>query len=138
MIEVGTLIENYREWLGVRFLHQGRSRLGCDCLGFVAGGAAEVGSSVFLDNLPIDYGRDPQAILLEKLEALTRKIELQAGCLITIQWPQTKFASHGAIYTGTSIIHAYAGNSKVIETTYGRQWIARTTAAWAIPLVKYS
>jgi cell wall-associated NlpC family hydrolase len=137
MINVGDLIDNYRTWLGVRFLHQGRSRLGCDCLGYIAAGAAEIGSPVFLDNLPINYGRDPQSLLLEKLERLTRKIDLQPGCLVTVQWPNTPFASHGAIYTGTTLLHSYQASGKVIEATYGRQWVARTTGAWAIPLVAY-
>jgi cell wall-associated NlpC family hydrolase len=138
-IDVQTLIDNYREWAvaGVRFLHQGRSRFGADCLGLIAAGAAEVGSSVFLSHLPINYGRDPQAILMQKLESLTRRIELQPGALVTIKWPLAEFASHAAIFTGRSIIHSYQSNGKVVEHSYGKQWIARTDSIWAIPLVRY-
>lgn len=138
MISPHQLIENCREWVGVPFLHQGRNRFGADCLGFIAASAAEAGSGVFLENLPINYARNPQSLLLDKLERLTRRVELQPGCLITIKWPLTPVASHAAIYTGTSIIHSYEANRKVIEHGYARQWIARTDSIWAIPLVAYT
>lgn len=137
IIEPESLIANYREWIGIRFLHQGRSRLGVDCLGFIAAGAAEVGSNVFLDHLPPNYGRDPQSILIEGLEKLTRKIDLQPGALVTVRWPLTQFASHAMIYTGESIVHAFQSVGRVVETQFGDQWRSRMTAAWAIPLVKY-
>jgi cell wall-associated NlpC family hydrolase len=136
-IAVHDLVENYRSWLHVKFLHQGRTRLGADCLGFIAAGANEVGSSLFLDNLPINYARNPQSLLLDSLEQLTRKIDLQPGALIAIKWPFTQVASHAAIYTGTSIIHSYEANREVIEHGYVQPWIARTDSVWAIPLVKY-
>lgn len=137
MILPHDLIENYREWLGVKFLHQGRTRLGADCLGFIAAGAAEVGSTVFLKHLPINYARNPQSLLLDKLELLTRKIDLQPGALLTVRWPGDKFASHGSIFTGSTIIHCYEANRKVIEHSYSGAWVARTTSIWAIPLVRY-
>lgn len=136
-IAVHDLIENYRQWLGVPFLHQGRSRLGADCLGFIAAGAAEEGSHLFLDNLPVNYARSPQRLLLDKLESLTHQIAIQPGALITIRWPGDAFASHGAIYTGTSMIHCYEANRRVVEHGYAGPWVARTTSIWAIPLVKY-
>lgn len=138
MIGVDELLCNYRTWLGVKFLHQGRTRLGCDCLGFIAAGANEVGSSIFLEQLPGNYARNPQSLLLEKLGELTRKIDEQPGALITVQWPLHEFASHGAVLTreGT-IIHCNQPNGKVVEHTYGGQWRQRTHSIWAIPLVIY-
>lgn len=137
LVDVHTLVENYRSWLGVKFLHQGRSRFGADCLGFIAAGANEVGSPLFLDNLPINYARNPQSLLLDSLEQLTRTIDLQPGALVTIKWPQTKVASHAAIYTGSTIIHSYESNGEVVEHIYAKQWVARTDSIWAIPLVAY-
>lgn len=137
MIEPDALVCNYRTWLGVKFLHQGRTRLGCDCLGFIAGGAAELGSSVFLDHLPLNYARNPQSLLLDRLEILSRRVKLQAGALITIKWPLHQYASHAAIYTGSTLIHSYQANGKVVEHGYREPWISRTDSIWAIPLVIY-
>jgi cell wall-associated NlpC family hydrolase len=137
MISVPRLVKEARSWVGVRFLHQGRSRYGVDCLGFIASVLNDLGSSVLLDHLPADYGRDPQSLLLQGLEGLCRQIPLQPGALIAIQFPLTPFPSHAAIYTGESIVHSLQSNGKVIETSYGAPWTFHTRSIWALPLVVY-
>lgn len=136
MIEPDAVIAQAREWLGVRFLHQGRNRFGCDCSGFFAGLMHELGSDEILDRLPRAYSRSG-VDLIPTLEQLSRPIELQPAALIAVQWPQTKNASHVALYTGTSVIHATEGNGKVVEHGYVRQWVDRTVSIWALPLVVY-
>ncbi len=131
------LIAQAREWVGVKFLHQGRTRLGCDCLGLIAGVLGELGDTVALAALPQGYGRDPQAQLLERLTSTTTIAPLQAGVLLLIQWPQTEFPSHAAIYTGSSMIHSYAAVGKVVEHGYREPWVRRTVSVWALPSVAY-
>lgn len=137
MIPAAALIAQAREWVGVPFVHQGRSRVGADCLGSVAAIAAELGSRVLLQHLPCNYGRNPQALLIEGLTNLCRNIELEPAALILFQFPQAKFPSHAAIYTGESIIHAFERVGKVVETSYGQPWLRLTHSVWALPLVVY-
>jgi cell wall-associated NlpC family hydrolase len=137
VISTAEVIDNARSWLGVRFLHQGRSRYGADCLGFIAAMLHELGSDVFLTHLPHNYARSPQSLLIDGLTQLTCEIPLQAGALVLIKWPQTTDPSHAALYTGTSLIHCFATQGKVLEHGYRGPWVARTASVWALPLVSY-
>lgn len=138
MIPAAALIAQARQWVGVPFIHQGRARHGADCLGFVAAMAAELGSRVLLEHLPGNYARDPQARLLNGMTDLCRTIDLEPAALVLFQFPQSKFPSHAAIYTGESIIHAFARVGKVVETTYGQPWLRLAHSVWALPLVVYT
>jgi cell wall-associated NlpC family hydrolase len=139
MIQTQDLISQAREWMGVRFLHQGRTRFGCDCLGFIAGVLHELGSEVLLDNLPRAYGRNPQALLKAGLGGLTHELtSLEAGALIVVQFPQAKYASHAALYTGESIIHQFESVGKVTEHGYRGAWVKQSDSVWALPLVVYA
>jgi cell wall-associated NlpC family hydrolase len=137
MITPDALIAQAREWLGVRFLHQGRTRMGCDCLGFIGGMLAELGCTVGLENLPLNYARNPQALLVDTLNRVTHTIELQPAALVLIQFPNTSHPSHAGIFTGSTLIHCYQGVGRVVEHGYQRPWIKRTAGFWAIPMVMY-
>lgn len=138
MIDAQAVIDNAREWLGVPFLHQGRSRHGADCLGFIAACLNELGSHVFLDYLPRNYARNPQALLMTGLNELTREIELQPAALIVIKFPLHAYPSHAAIYTGASMIHCDQASRGVVEHGYREPWLKRTTSIWALPGVMYT
>jgi len=137
MITPAQLIDQAREWRGVKFLHQGSTRLGCDCLGFIAGTLAELGCPIGLEQMPHGYGRNPQAQLLEQLSPVARKIPLTAGALILIQWPHAEYPSHAAIYTGTSMIHALESAGYVVEHGYREPWLRMTRSIWTVPGVTY-
>lgn len=137
VITPADVIAQAREWRGVKFLHQGRTRMGCDCLGFVAGFMAELGSTVALQFLPINYARAPGGQVLATLQAVTREIPLQAAALVLIRWPQTPDPSHAAIFTGENLIHCTEGERKVIEHRYGEPWLRRAHSIWALPEVQY-
>ena len=137
MIAPETVIAQARDWCGVRFLHQGRSRFGADCLGFLAAMMAELGSMTFIRYLPANYGRDPQALLLEGLANLTREIPLQPGALVLIQWPHAKHPSHAGIFTGENFIHCTQSEGRVLEQGYRGPWVKRTAGVWALPEVTY-
>jgi len=137
MISIAQLVENTREWVGVPFVHQGRSRIGCDCLGLIAADLAELGSRILLDHLPHNYTRDPQALLIDGLTSLCQPTALEAGVLVVFQFPQAKFPSHAAIYTGESIVHAFERERKVVESGYEDPWKRLTHSTWALPLVVY-
>lgn len=126
-----------RTWVGVPFLHQGRSKSGVDCIGFVASVGAALGNHVFMDALPHNYARAPQARLVDGLAMYSSQVPLQAGAVLLIKWPFDKDASHAAIYTGESIIHCFEAERKVVEHGYSIPWPNRTVSIWAMPGVIY-
>jgi cell wall-associated NlpC family hydrolase len=137
VIQSEQLIAQAREWVGVKFLHQGRSRHGADCLGFISAMLAELNSLTFIQHLPGNYARMPQRLLLQKLTALCRQIPLQPGALVLFQWPLTEFPSHAGVFTGENLIHSYQTEGKVIEHGYRGPWVKRTASIWALPEVVY-
>lgn len=137
MITAAELVVEAREWLGVPFLHQGRTRNGVDCIGFVAAMCATRGVVAPLANLPHNYSRNPQALLVDAIRMLGTPTTLEAGCLILMQWPRTEHASHAGIYTGTSMIHCNEAVGKVVEHGYSTPWPERTVSLWRIPGVSY-
>jgi cell wall-associated NlpC family hydrolase len=137
VIPADAVIAQAREWVGVPFLHQGRSRFGADCLGFIAAMLAELGSPVGLRLLPLNYSRSPGPKVLEVLTSNCRNIALQPAALLAIEFPLAKFPSHAAIYTGVSIIHCDQLSGGVREVAYGQPWTSRTKSIWALPLVVY-
>lgn len=137
MISGHDVIVAARGWLGVPFLHQGRSRHGVDCIGFVASLCAELGAPVCLNNLPHNYARNPQALLADAVRMLAKPAELVPGVLVLIKWPIADHASHVGIYTGTSMIHCYEAVGRVVEHGYSVPWPKRTVSVWQIPGVTY-
>lgn len=137
MISPMAVIDQARSWKEVKFLHQGRTRMGCDCLGFIAACMAELNSWTLLYNLPNDYARNPQSLLIDGLKQLSHEIPLQPAALILFQFPKTDHPSHAAIYTGESMIHAHQPNGKVVEHGYRGLWLKHTKSIWAIPMVTY-
>lgn len=137
MITSDALIEQAREWVGVRFLHQGRSRAGADCIGFIASVLAELGETAAIFALPHNYSRAPQALLMEGVQQLATRCDLMPGTLLLIKLPMTDHPSHAAIYTGVSMIHSDGMHGAVVEHGYGRPWDKRTDSVWALPGVAY-
>lgn len=137
MIQASDVSFQARSWIGTPFLHQGRSRFGADCLGFIAAMLAELGSMTFLEELPHNYARSPQSLLVEGLARLCREVPLQPAVLILFQWPATPDASHAAIYTGETMIHAYQSERRVVEHSFRGHWVRRATSYWALPEVVY-
>lgn len=138
MIAPAAVIAQARSWVGVPFLHQGRTRFAADCLGYIAAMMAELDSFTLLERLPWAYSRMPQRELADGIALVCRPIDLQPAALVLIQWPRTGFASHAGIYTGENLIHCSAPDGKVVEHGYGRPWTHRTASVWALPLVRYA
>jgi cell wall-associated NlpC family hydrolase len=138
VITPAQVMQQARSWVGVKFQHQGRTRMGCDCLGFIAACMAELNSWTLITNLPVNYARNPQTLLIDGLTGLTREIPIEPGALILFQFPKAEHPSHAAIYTGESMIHAHEPNGKVVEHGYRAKWLKYTKSIWALPLVVYS
>jgi len=94
------LIESARKYMGVPFLHQGRSDQGLDCLGLVVVAARDIGIEV-VDNL--HYSKSPD--FDEMYEGLRRHMspvtarEAQPGDIIWVRWNRRAYPAHLAIIT---------------------------------------
>jgi cell wall-associated NlpC family hydrolase len=131
-----TLIAEARTWVGVPFLHQGRSRDGVDCIGLIVETCRACGV------LPIDfstgvYGRVPAHDMLRtRIAAHCERLpSARVGSLVVIRWARE--ASHVALCLGETLVHAYERVGRVVEHGYRGRWVRMTDSAWALPGIEY-
>ncbi len=121
------VVDEARNWLGVRWAHQGRSRAGVDCVGLVVRVAHALNLSTF-DTA--DYSRQPdparmRALMAEHMEPVAAP---QIGDVLLMRFevePQ-----HVAIVTDIGIIHAYAQVRRVVEHRFDSVWLGRVVGAY--------
>jgi len=129
------VLANVRTWLGVPYVHQGRSREGVDCVGLVICNGWELG---FLDRgFDVQgYDRQPDGTLFRRCEEMLPKADI-GPCRIAVM----KFASepqHMAFlvpYPGgrLAMIHALRDNGKVVEHRLDALWQSRIVGTFGIP-----
>lgn len=137
-----------REFLGVRWQHQGRTEQGIDCVGLLVVPAIRLGVLRPCDDIT-DYQRQQDgsqlsALLHQHCSRVPKWQEAQAGDILAIKF--TDQPQHVAIITraydlrwGCAVIHAF-GNSEiggqVIEHRLDQSWLqshrARIHAAFSI------
>ncbi len=127
-----------RALLGVRYRHQGRTRLGLDCAGLVILVAHEMSLSAF-DT--VEYGRLPDSGRMQALldEHCTRGT-MQAGMVALLRFEaEPRHLGIVADYPhgGWSLIHALATERRVCEHRIDDAWRARIVALYALPGVAY-
>lgn len=130
------IVDEARRWLGVPFLHQGRTKFGVDCVGLVICVREAVEPCGFVDDITRVYGRRPKDGLLLSI-ANKECVQIEAaepGAVLIIKWPKDPTPSHTAILTteGT-MIHSYRGIEKVCEVGYRAQWVRWTYGFWRLP-----
>lgn len=144
-----TVTAEFRRWLAVPWVHQGRTEHGVDCAGLIvmALGALKLLPPDFED--PKAYTRTPQPALAKLVERHCRWVEDAAeGTLILIKWGRSQDPSHLAYCTGRNLIHSYsrmvgrgqhgpAQSGRVIEHRYGEPWLRQTAGVYELPGVKY-
>lgn len=119
-----------RSYIGVRYRHQGRNRLGVDCIGLVV----LVGRSCGIEVRDVGgYARRGDGdVLVSQLESQCLRLARgaqQAGDILLLDFgsgPQ-----HIAIMTDAGMVHAYAGARRVVEHRIDEMWAARIVAAYA-------
>jgi cell wall-associated NlpC family hydrolase len=125
---MSALIAAARAYLGVPFVHQGRSRHGLDCIGLVVCAARDIGLTL-ADRT--DYPRDPNGLLpLEMARQFAPVESPQAGDILLMRFrgePQ-----HVAILAGATLIHGYASIGRVVEHGMDAKWRRRIVAAYRL------
>ena len=134
-----------RQFIDVRFSHQGRGPEGLDCLGLLLATASRAG--LVFENMPVlaldvpTYGTRPDnALLRRKLSRFLQSIacdEVAPADIILLNI--AGLPQHLAIVTDypmkgeLGMIHAYAPARKVVEHRYDPQWRGDTYAAYRLP-----
>ena len=121
------VISAARECLGTPFLHQGRLKgVGLDCAGL----GVIVAQSIGAKHRDLKaYGRDPyKGLLKETLDnqqglKRVKRDSMLPGDLLLLRFGRQP--QHLAIYTGTTIIHAYETVGMVCEHSLDERWLAR-------------
>lgn len=128
-------IEQARTWIGTPFRHQGRNRLGVDCIGYPIVLLRENGilPSTFKDN--VNYGHVPLTpVFLQTVQENCIQLEkIEHGCLLVIKWPGAKFPHHAALIDGVKMIHAYETAKNVVTHGYQEPWKRLTHSFYRLP-----
>lgn len=119
-----------RRWVGVPYRHQGRNRLGVDCIGLLLVVGWELGLS---DYDVTGYGRSPNAgFLRAECDRLLRPTDSrQPGDILLLRFKRDP--QHLAFVSERGLIHAWYGAGRVVETALATSWSARVVQAYSIP-----
>ena len=135
MIKRAQLVAEARRWVGVPYVHQGRTRYGVDCIGLILCVRAALEPWDALSREPRDYARHPRdGLLLDRVRTSCFLLAApEDGALILIRWPKTSHPSHVAIYAGGNLIHAYQRAKRVVETGFRAHWLRNAHSYWQLP-----
>lgn len=134
MISRAQVIAAAREWLGVPFRHQGRTRLGCDCAGFVGSVASSLGLIPSEWWEPYDgYPRMPDGSIQPILDSLmTRTDEPRPGDVLLMRFRRDP--QHLGFFT-PGLLHALRAGAvrSVVEHRLDDRWRSRIVQAYRLP-----
>lgn len=125
-----------REALGTRWVHQGRTLHGLDCIGLILWDARQFDLNHFE---PPPYGRRAEwgkfVGFFRQHTTEVKLVDMQpADCLV---FRQSIFPCHCGIVTEVGddpkFIHSNATRRRVVEERYTRPWRSSTVAVFRIP-----
>lgn len=139
-----------RAYLGVPFVHQGRTPRGLDCIGLVTLALQDAGLTQYALHAEnrVDYGRDPNAGLLEqRLEVIfgapvargpVDLAELQPGDVVAIRFagPIRHVALIGAGPGYPTLIHTDSSLGRVTEHRIDPKWQRRIALVFRPEIVE--
>lgn len=122
-----------RNYLGVKFKHQGRSRRGVDCVGLVICAARDIGFN--LEPGILNYAPNPGMTFYEQIKLYPFVYEISeqeaaTGDLILIK--HMGMPIHVAIINHNCIIHAYQPTSWVCEHRIENKFKRRFHSYWRV------
>ncbi len=138
------IIAAARGWLGTRWLHQASCKgVGADCIGFVAGVAAECGSLDAQRFLATPewrrYGRHPDAAFLFTVcDELMERIAIATATVADVLvFACGRHPMHfGIVSDDGRMLHAYLSARKVCEHQLDAGWRDRIVRAYRIRGIK--
>lgn len=120
-----------RRWIGVPWVHQGRSRHGVDCIGLLLVVCRSLGLS---DYEVTGYGTAPNADFMraECDRLMTRVAAPEIGDVILFRLSRNLL--HAMIWSADRrVIHAWAAAGHVVEVGFPVAWLRRVAAAYRVP-----
>lgn len=125
-----------RTWLGVPWRHQGRTRLGVDCVGLLVVVARDLAVP---HHDPENYGRRPDGTLLGHFRANCGPeiplVSARAGDVVV--FADRGHLCHAGILAdgphGRTVIHSVAQYRRVSEIRYAGEWQDAARVAFAFP-----
>ena len=118
------IVETAREWIGTRWLHQGRSKEGVDCVGLIIC----VGQELCMPIVDFKhYSRRPTAInFMDKFEESggIRIAHNQARDGDVAVYAQYGYPCHCGIISDKGVIHAFMPHKRVVEEKFTSSPIA--------------
>ncbi len=120
-----------KKYIGVPFIHQGRSVEGMDCVGLLVQVAEDLGLEAHDFTA---YSLRPQAKQLmkligkscDKVEGAPEPGDILVFALLGPNWPQ-----HAAIKTEAGMVHSYRGGpNKVVEVSFDDHWKSKLHSTW--------
>lgn len=140
------IVRAARDWIGVRYLHQGRNRFGADCVGFPMGVYAELGVQIE-DFRAYGLEADPDDLLRRMRAALGPEVatapvqfaDLQAGDIVVFHFPRSDLSRHLAIVSdratgGYNFIESNGNEGRVIERRLDDRYLSRVTHVFRRPV----
>ena len=123
-----------RSWIGTKWRHRGRTRLGIDCIGLIVHAVA-AGGIQMRDRR--DYGREPwkDGLQRELQEHFGDPVgDMQPGDVALMRWHNQDGPAHVGIigdycHGGLSLIHSYSLTS-VCEHGIDDEWLARIVGVY--------
>jgi cell wall-associated NlpC family hydrolase len=137
MVARETIVAEARSWGGVRWVHQGRSRHGIDCIGLVV----VVRSGLGIGDYDIaGYPRAPDGTFMSHFfNAGGVRVEiLKAKPADLLLFKDAKSPCHVGIVTARNgelmhMVHAHATRHKVLEEPVINEWQQKWVAAIQMP-----
>lgn len=126
-------VEEARSWLGVRWLHQGRSRDGVDCAGLVIEVAKATQGSTFDI---VNYERvATDETMLSLCNTYMEPVPVSAilpGDVLVLRFENQRHMGivGDYLYGGHSLIHAHLPSRKVVEVRMDSNWRHRIMRAY--------
>lgn len=127
-MDAQTYVAEAKKLVGTKYLHQGRTVNGVDCLGLVVLPAIACGLKVIDCTVYPKLGAGPQ-LLAALEEQLVRCDGTQIGDILVFDLGSANY--HLAIRTGYGILYAsYSLTGLVTETVYRKPWTDRYIRAY--------
>lgn len=131
MVRSNEIVQSARSYLGVPYRHQGRNRLGLDCIGLIL----MVAHDLHLSDFDITgYGRVPSGRMMARLLGQhCRPVavkDINSGDVVHITFERQP--QHVAIITDAGMIHA--DNIRgVVEHSLNNRWRKKIRGAYRLP-----
>jgi cell wall-associated NlpC family hydrolase len=130
------IVQAARSLIGVKYVHQGRSRFGIDCAGVVVHAGAATG--IPIEDHTVYPGGLNLNLMLEYLSKNAIKtmgkcvpaVSIPRGSIVLFLHPRIQLCHVGIKTEGASMVHSWKSTGKVTETPIDSRWHRVLESVW--------